>query len=66
MFITTTRFTPEAERFASQLQTKRIVLVDGTQLTSLMIQHGVGVRRKGEPFVIQEIDLNYFEPDEAV
>lgn len=66
VFITTTRFTPEAERFAAQLQTKRIVLVDGDQLTSLMMQHGVGVRQKGEPFIIQELDLNYFEPEEAV
>lgn len=65
VFITTSRFTPEAMRFAAQLQTKRIVLVDGETLTDLMIQHGVGVRAKGEPVVISEVDLNYFEPDEA-
>lgn len=65
VFITTTRFTPEAKRFATQLQTKRIVLVDGSTLTSLMIEHGVGLRPKGEPFIVQEIDLNYFEPEEG-
>jgi restriction system protein len=65
VFITTSRFTPEAARFALQLQIKRIVLIDGEGLTDLMIQHGVGVRPKGEPVVINEIDLNYFEPDEA-
>jgi restriction endonuclease Mrr len=45
---------------------KRIVLIDGDVLTDLMIQNGVGVRPKGEPIVVNEIDLNYFEPDEAV
>jgi restriction system protein len=65
VFITTSRFTSEAARFAAQLQMKRIVLIDGDALTDLMIQHGVGVRPKGEPIVINEIDLNYFEPDEA-
>jgi restriction system protein len=66
VFITTSRFTADAERFAAQLQTKRIVLVDGDRLTGLMLQHGVGVRPKRAPIVIQELDLNYFEPDEAV
>jgi len=42
------------------------VLVDGEELATLMIEHGVGVRPKGEPIIVQEIDLNYFEPEEAV
>ena len=66
VFITTSRFTPEAERFATQLQAKRIVLVDGQRFTTLMLQHGVGVRPKGDPIILREIDLNYFEPDDAV
>lgn len=66
VFITTSRFTGDAARFATQLQTKRIVLIDGDALTDLMIEHGIGVRPKGEPIVVNEIDLNYFEPDEAV
>lgn len=66
VFITTSRFTHEAARFAMQLQIKRIVLIDGDALTDMMIQHGVGVRPKREPIVLTEIDLNYFEPDEAV
>jgi restriction system protein len=32
VFITTSRYTPAAERYAAQLQMKRIVLVDGAQL----------------------------------
>lgn len=66
VFITTSRFTPEATRFAAQLQMKRIVLIDGDELTDLMIQHDVGVQPKSEPIIVKEIDLNYFEPDEAV
>jgi restriction system protein len=66
VFITTSRFTAEAKRFAEQLQAKRIVLVDGEMLADLMLKHGVGVRQKGEPILVQELDLNYFEPDEAV
>lgn len=64
VFITTSRYTPAAERYAAQLQMKRIVLVDGAQLTSLMLEHSVGVRQKGAALVIQEIDLNYFESDD--
>jgi len=66
VFITTSRFTAEAERFAVQLQGKRIILVDGERLTSLMVAHGVGVRPKENPMIVREIDLNYFEIDEAV
>lgn len=65
VFLTTSRFTAEAQRIADQLQSKRIVLVDGERLAALMIQHGVGVRQKRTPIILQEIDLNYFEPDEA-
>jgi restriction system protein len=66
VFITSSRFSQDAERFASQLQAKRIVLVDGPKLTLLMLQHGVGVRPKGDPIILREIDLNYFDPEEAV
>lgn len=66
VFITASRFTPEAERYAAQLQAKRIVLVDGERLTTLMLQHGVGVRAKGTPIIVQEIDLNYFDADVAL
>ena len=65
VFLTTSRFTAEAHRFADQLQSKRIVLVDGERLAALLIQHSIGVRQKGAPIVLQEIDLNYFEPDDA-
>lgn len=65
VFLTTSRFTADAHRFADQLQSKRIVLVDGERLAALLIQYGIGVRQKGAPIVLQEIDLNYFEVDDA-
>ncbi len=38
---------------------KRIVLIDGAQLTELMIDHGVGVADV-ETYVIKRIDTDYF------
>jgi len=62
VFITTSRFTGEAERYAAQHQTKRIVLLDGEQLAKLMIANGVGMR-EDRTIVLKRLDLDYFEPD---
>jgi restriction system protein len=62
VFITTSRFTAEAERYAAHHQTKRIVLLDGERLTKLMIAHGVGMR-EDRTIVLKRLDLDYFEPD---
>jgi len=42
IFITTSRFTEDARSYVSQIGSK-IVLIDGEQLTSLMIEHDVGL-----------------------
>ena len=42
IFITTSRFTDDARSFVSQIGSK-IVLIDGEQLTNLMIESDVGV-----------------------
>lgn len=62
VFITTSRFTAEARRFAERQQLKRMVLVDGDLLTTLMLRHGVGVRTDRE-ITLKRIDLDYFEPE---
>lgn len=62
VFITTSRFTSEAERYAAQHQTKRIVLLDGERLAKLMIANGVGMR-EDRTIVLKRLDLDYFEPD---
>ena len=42
IFITTSRFTDDARSYVSQIGSK-IVLIDGEQLTNLMIENDVGV-----------------------
>lgn len=63
VFITTSRFTTDAERFAERQQMKRIVLIDGDRLTRLMLRHDVGVRPT-RTIVLKRLDLDYFEPEE--
>ena len=58
IFITTTRFSNEAREYASNIDTK-VVLIDGKRLTSLMIDYGVGVTIRTE-YELKELDSNYF------
>jgi len=64
VFITTSRFTADAERFAERQQMKRIVLIDGERLTRLMLRHDVGVR-PDRTVVLKRVDIDYFEPDDG-
>jgi restriction system protein len=64
VFITTSRFTAEAEGYSHRHQTKRIVLIDGDRLTRLMLAHGVGVRAD-RTIVLKRVDLGYFEPEDS-
>ena len=59
LFVTTSNFTKEAINTATRLS-KRIVLIDGTQLSALMIRHNVGCRTE-ERFEIKKVDEDYFE-----
>ncbi len=58
VFITTSGFTRDAKDAATRARGS-IVLVDGRQLTRLMIEHEVGVTPK--PLKIPKIDGDYFE-----
>jgi len=62
IFITTSRFTEEARNYVSQIGSK-IVLIDGEQLTNLMIEHDVGVSTISS-YQVKKIDSDYF--DESV
>lgn len=62
IFVTTSRFTSDAIRFAESIRDPRLVLVDGERLADLMIQHGVGVQTK-EVIKISKIDVDYFGGD---
>jgi restriction system protein len=59
IFITTSSFTKEALSYASSLAIK-VVLLDGLALTSLMIDHGIGVTTE-TAYEIKRIDSDYFD-----
>jgi len=59
VFVTTGDFT-SAARSAAENVSKRVVLINGTALTDLMIRHCIGVRLI-ETFQFKELDLSYFQ-----
>lgn len=59
VFVTASTFSTQARETAAQLS-NRIVLIDGDQLTRLMIRHGVGCRIE-ETLHIKKIDEEFFE-----
>jgi restriction system protein len=59
IFITTSSFTDETLGYASTLAIK-VVLLDGLALTSLMIDHGVGVTTQSV-YAVKRIDSDYFD-----
>jgi restriction system protein len=63
IFITTSRFSPEAREYAEDVSS-RVILLDGRQLAELMIDHEVGVSTR-ETYELKEVDLSYFIPEEG-
>lgn len=61
VFITTSSFTREAREFADQVA-ESMVLIDGPRLTSLMIEHGVGVSHY-RVLRLPKVDDDYFDAD---
>ncbi len=59
VFITTSSFTKEARDYGQQVS-EGIVLIDGTRLTSLMIEQGVGVTHY-QTIRLPRVDGDYFE-----
>jgi restriction system protein len=59
LFVTTSTFSPSARETADFLS-KRIVLIDGEQLTKLMIRHNVGCRIE-DTLHIKKVDEEFFE-----
>jgi len=59
LFVTASFFTPSARETALSLS-KRIVLMDGEQLTQLMIRYDVGCRIE-QTLSIKEVDEEFFE-----
>ena len=61
VFITTSHYTKEAIEFASQMETK-IVLIDGEKPSQLMIDYNLGVSIQNT-YEIKKIDTDYFEEE---
>jgi len=59
IFITTSRFTDDARNYVTQIGSK-IVLIDGEQLSHLMIDHDVGVATVSL-YPVKKIDTDYFD-----
>lgn len=58
IFITTSRFSPEATDYAERVNA-RLVLIDGPELANLMIEHNCGVVVE-ETFTLKQVDENFF------
>jgi restriction system protein len=59
VFITTSKFSREAQEYVKRIE-QRVVLIDGKQLSGLMIDHDIGVSEE-ERYIIKRIDMDYFE-----
>lgn len=62
VFVTTGRFSSGARLFAEQVPI-RLVLIDGTELTRLMVRYDVGVAVK-ETYQLKSVDDDFFDDSE--
>ena len=60
IFITTSDFTKDALNYVSKTMNQKIVLINGSQLGELLIEHQVGTIIK-RTYNVMEIDENFFE-----
>lgn len=60
LFITTGQFTASARNVSKDTKTIKLILIDGHELTKLMIAFGVGVSTQ-TTYTIMQIDNDYFE-----
>jgi len=58
VLITTSQFSQEAKSYVTNIE-KKIVLIDGEQLTQLMLDYGIGVSEIAT-YTVKQIDLDYF------
>lgn len=63
LFITTSHFSDPALDFVNRHLTAKIVLIDGKQLTSLMVKYNLGVSTV-QNYEIKRIDSDYFNDED--
>lgn len=61
VFITTSQFSQDAQIYVNTISQK-IVLIDGEQLTQLMIDYGIGVTEVAT-YVVKRVDSDYFSEE---
>ena len=61
VFVTTSAFSKQAVDYASGLQ-QRVILIDGTRLTELMVEFGVGVRAS-RLIEVKRLDEDFFSEE---
>ena len=60
VFITTSKFTKDAEQYVKNLQDHSIALIDGERLAELMIKYKIGVQVR-QNIEICEVDKDFFD-----
>ena len=62
VFITTSDFTSGAKKYSEDIQSsgKKIILIDGTRLAELMIEHDLGVKLEYK-YELKKLDGDYFD-----
>jgi restriction system protein len=61
IFITSSRFTADARAYAASIGMK-IVLIDGEELASHMIEHGIAVTAE-QTYIVKKLDSDYFSEE---
>lgn len=61
VFVTTSRFAPAAVQYARR-SPKRLILIDGEELTRLLVRYGVAVRSY-RTLELRKVDIDYFGED---
>ena len=61
LFVTTGRFSPDAQKYAND---RHIILIDGQHLAELMIEHDFGVSTE-YTYRIKRIDMDVFEEEDC-
>jgi restriction system protein len=63
VFITSSTFTKEAKQYAEGIE-RRVILIDGDQLSKLMVDYNMGVS-EAETYIVKRINSDFFEDDGA-
>jgi restriction system protein len=61
VLITTSQFTKEAREYVKIIE-KRIILIDGEQLSELMLENNVGVNEI-QTYTLKKVNFDYFNEE---